>query len=179
MGFSRHTDRLFFAVCPNETTAARIVDLAWNFRDDYALRGLPLLPQHIHSTLWHVGDDFFPPPDELIQALSRRAGAVRMPPFRASFDHVESFGGGALALRGHDGVAGLEMLHAKLGNALGIASRKSAGAAFTPHVTLLRDKRRLELKPIPPIEWTVAEFVLVHSLLGKTVHRHLARFPLG
>jgi RNA 2',3'-cyclic 3'-phosphodiesterase len=74
MGFSRHTGRLFFAVCLNETTAADIVDLAWDFRDDYALRGLPLLPEHIHSTLWHVGDDFFPPPDELIQALSRRAG---------------------------------------------------------------------------------------------------------
>jgi 2'-5' RNA ligase len=179
MGFSRHTDRLFFAICPDETTAASIVDLAWNFRDDYSLRGLPLLPQHIHSTLWHIGDDFFPPPDKLVQALVQRASGVRMPPFRASFDHVESFSGGALVLRGHDGVAGLDMLHAKLGTALGIASRKPTGVAFAPHVTLLRDKRLLELKPVQPIEWTVTEFVLVHSLLGKTVHRHLARFPLG
>jgi hypothetical protein len=44
MGFSRHTDRLFFAVCPNETTAAGIVDLAWDFRDDYALRGCHFFP---------------------------------------------------------------------------------------------------------------------------------------
>jgi RNA 2',3'-cyclic 3'-phosphodiesterase len=32
--------------------------------------------------------------------------------------------------------------------------------------------------PVEPIEWTVTEFVLVHSLLGRTTHRVLARFPL-
>ena len=132
MGFSRPTDRLFFAICPDRATAAGIVNLAWDIRDDYGLRGLPLLSQHIHSTLWHIGDDFFPPPDTLIEALVQRAGVVRMPPFRASFDHVKSFSGGALVLCGQDGVAGLEMLHLKLGSALGVASSKSAGAALHP-----------------------------------------------
>lgn len=176
MGFPRYTDRLFFAAYPDRTTADRIVELAWDHRDDYGLRGLPLLPQHIHSTLWHVGDDLFPPPDRLVEALVQRASAVKMPAFRVSFDHVGSFGGGALVLRGQEGVAGLEMLHVELGAVLGIAT---SPAAFTPHVTLLRDKRLLQSRPVEPIEWTVTEFVLVHSLLGKTVHRDLGRIPLG
>ena len=50
---------------------------------------------------------------------------------------------------------------------------------FVPHVTLLRDKRHLlPSMPVEPIEWKVTEFVLVHSLLGETTHRVLARFPL-
>jgi 2'-5' RNA ligase len=32
---------------------------------------------------------------------------------------------------------------------------------------------------IEPIEWTVREIVLVHSLLGRTTHRHVARLPLA
>jgi 2'-5' RNA ligase len=179
MGFARATDRVFFAIYPDAGAAARIDDLAWGCRDDNFLKGRPLLTQHFHSTLLHVGDDFFPPPPELVDSLVRRAKLVEMPRFLVSFDYVESFSGGALVLRGQDGVAGLEMLQVQLANALGIASAKLAGSAFTPHVTLLRDQRLLPLKAIVPIEWTVTHFVLVHSLLGKTTHRPLAHFALG
>lgn len=93
-----------------------------------------------------------------------------MPAFRVSFDRAESFNGGVL---------GLEILHEQLKVALRIKGKKFGRLGFTPHVTLLRDKhRRLHSIPIEPIEWTVSEFVLVHSLLGKTTHRVLARFPL-
>lgn len=179
MGSSRFTDRLLFLAYPDATTATGIADLGWDLRDDYDLSGLPLLPQHIHASLWHVGDDFFPPSDQLIQALVKRAKGVKMPSFCVSFDHVESFSGGALVLRGQDGVVGLEMLHLQLASVLGLARRRSASATFTPHVTLLRDERLLPPRPIQPVEWNVTEFVLVHSLLGKSTHRPLWRFPLG
>jgi 2'-5' RNA ligase len=42
-------------------------------------------------------------------------------------------------LRGEDGVVGLELLHERLKAVLGIKGR----SRFVPHVTLLRDKRRL------------------------------------
>ncbi len=179
MGFSRFTDRLLFLAYPDATTATGIADLGRDLRDDHGLTGLPLLPQHVHSTLWHVGDDFFPPSDERIQALVKRAKGVKMPSFCVSFDYVESFRSGALVLRGQDGVVGLEMLHLQLASVLGLAKRKSAGATFTPHVTLLRDRRLLPPRRIQPVEWNVTEFVLVHSLLGKSTHRPLWRFPLG
>lgn len=179
MGFSRPTDRLLFLVYADPTAADAAVAAGFDLRDEHGLTGLPLLPQHIHSTLWHVGDDFSPPPAELIEALVERAKRVAMASFRVSFDRVESFSGGALVLRGEEGVVGLEMLHQHLKAALGITGRKLERAGFVPHVTLLRDKhRRLSSMPVEPIEWTVSEFVLVHSLLGRTTHRVLARFPL-
>jgi 2'-5' RNA ligase len=43
---------------------------------------------------------------------------------------------------------------------------------------LLYDDRHLDNQPISPIRWWVREFVLVHSLLGRTHYNFLARFPL-
>lgn len=50
---------------------------------------------------------------------------------------------------------------------------------FTPHVTLLYDDRSVAPQAIEPIAWTVREFVLVHSLLGRTEHRILGRWSLN
>jgi RNA 2',3'-cyclic 3'-phosphodiesterase len=175
MGFSHPTDRLLFLVYADRTAAVAAVETGRDVRNEYGLRGALLLSHHIHSTIWRVHDGFSPPPDELIAALAACAKRVSTPAFRVSFDRVESFVGGALVLRGEEGVVGLELLHENLKAVLGIKRT----SRFVPHLTLLRDKYRLlPSMPIEPIEWTVSEFVLVHSLLGKTTHRVLARFPL-
>jgi 2'-5' RNA ligase len=49
---------------------------------------------------------------------------------------------------------------------------------FTPHLTLLYDNRYVEGRDVEPIAWSVREFVLIHSVLGKTRHIHLGRWPL-
>ena len=139
MGFSHPTDRLLFLVYADRTAAVAAVETGKAVRREYGLRGALLMPQHVHSTIWHVHDDFSPPPDDLIAALAACANRVSMPPFRVSFDRVESFMGGPLVLRGEDGVVGLELLHEKLKAVLGIRCT----SRFVPHVTLLRDKRRL------------------------------------
>ena len=175
MGFSRPTDRLLFLVYADPPAAAAAVETACGVRDEYGLTGPLILTRHIHSTLWHVCDDFSPPLPALIATLTACANRVSMPAFKVSFDCVESFTGGALVLRGEEGVVGLELLYENLSAALCMKRTRS----FVPHVTLLRDKRHLlPAIPVVPIEWTVSEFVLVHSLLGKTTHRVLARFPL-
>jgi 2'-5' RNA ligase len=99
-----------------------------------------------------------------------------MPSFRVCFDRAESFKNGALVLRGDDGTIGLEILRQRLSDALDGQPRTAR--AFTPHVTLLRDSHRVPEQRIEPIEWTVREIVLVHSLLGRTTHRHIARWSL-
>jgi len=176
----RPTDRLFFAVVPDSTTAARIAGLGAQLSEAYGLTGKPILPQHLHITLWHVGDAFFAPPAELISTLVRRASYVEMPSFRISFDRVMSFANGAFVLSGEEGVAGLETLHERLQAVLALPGRKQPRSAFTPHMTLLRDELVLPPRRIePPMTWTACEFVLVHSLLGRTTHRHLARLPLA
>jgi len=104
------------------------------------------------------------------------ATAVAMPSFRVCFDRAESFKNGALVLRGADGTIGLDVLQQRLSDALDGEPHRAR--SYTPHVTLLRDNHRVPEQRIEPIEWTVREVVLVHSLLGRTTHRHVARWPL-
>ena len=71
--------------------------------------------------------------------------------------------------------------NAALGQALkqnGLGSAAHDLDDFTPHVTLLRDAKAAKAQKIDPMTWQVADFVLVQSLLGKTTHIHLGRWPL-
>lgn len=66
---------------------------------------------------------------------------------------------------------------------LGIAMKKAglgrwAKPGYTPHVTLLYDDRSVAEQAVETICWTAREFVLVHSLIGQTLHVPLARWPL-
>jgi 2'-5' RNA ligase len=178
MGSARPTDRLFFAAIPDSSTAALIAERAWMLREVIGLDGKPLAASHLHVTLWHVGDAFRAPPAGLIDALVWRTSGIAMPTFRVSFDRAMSFRNGAFVLCGEEGVSGLEILHDRLDAALGNRRTRRTAKSFTPHMTLLRDKRLVPLRPIEPIDWTVSELVLVHSLLGRTTHRHVARLPL-
>lgn len=182
VGFARATpqrqatDRLFFAVRPDPETAAKIAERTMRWRVAHGLTGKPLKPEHLHVTLFHVGDDDASPLSELIDALAERAAGVTMPAFRVEFDRVMSFSGGAFVLGGDDRLIGLHVLQQRLSDALDA----SPGPArrFEPHVTLLRDSRRIAEQPVEPISWTAREIVLVHSLLGQTIHRDIVRVPL-
>ncbi len=76
-------------------------------------------------------------------------------------------------------LASWRMLREALGAAL---TRAGLGGAtrgeFKPHVTLLRDTLRVAPAKIAPVSWQVRDFVLVHSLLGRTTHIHLGRWDL-
>jgi 2'-5' RNA ligase len=50
---------------------------------------------------------------------------------------------------------------------------------FNPHLTMLYDEQIVLEAGIPPLRWTVHDFVLVHSVNGEARHHHLARWPLG
>jgi RNA 2',3'-cyclic 3'-phosphodiesterase len=175
-GRQRLTDRLSFAVLPDAATAEDIADRARRLRLSHGLTGKPLQKEHFHVTLFHVGDAVCDPPTELVEMLTERAAKVVMPSFRVAFDRVMSFRNGALVLSGDDSVIGLEVLQQRLSDVLD--GRPRPARPFTPHLTLLRDSQRIAKHPIEPISWTVREVMLVHSLLGRTTHRHLARLPL-
>jgi 2'-5' RNA ligase len=170
------TDRLFLAVLPDAGTAVRIAETARHLRISHGLAGKPLRPEHFHVTLCGIeeGTGFSL---TRIASVKERVARVVMPSFRVGFDRAESFRNGALVLRGDDGTVGLEVLQQRLSDALDGQPRKAR--RFTPHVTLLRDGYLVPEQRIEPIEWTVREVVLVHSLLGRTTHRHVARWSLG
>ena len=122
-------------------------------------------------------------PSELVSAAKEAAGAVTTPPFELMFDRVLSFGNGPrnrpLVLCGGDGVAALRSLQQALVAAMrDVGLRLPAAPVYTPHLTLLYDDRGVAEEAIEPIVWTVREFVLVHSLVGETLHVPLARWPL-
>ncbi|MET0332016.1 MAG: 2'-5' RNA ligase family protein [Dyella sp.] len=176
------TDRLFFAVMPDATTAAQIVELAQHLRTSLNLRGRVRPTSHFHVTLHHLGDYVGLPANELAQARAAAAG-IAVHGFEVVFDHVVSFKAKRnlpLVLRGQDReLAALIQLQQTLGQrmaACGLGRRVEQ--SFLPHLTLLYDDRAVDAQPIEPLRWRVDELLLVHSLLGRTEHRVLGRWPL-
>lgn len=174
--------RIFLAALPDDETAAEIHRRAESFKKEYGFTGNLILPEHLHVTLFHLGD-WAELPDEIVNLASGAASQVNAPAFDVSFPRAESF-------RNSTGVypfvlsgdakewSGLyDMLAAALKeNGLGGATK----GEFSPHVTLTYDKVRVKpFKIAPPIRWIVRDFVLIHSVLGKTAHHRLGRWPLG
>ncbi|HWA90238.1 MAG TPA: 2'-5' RNA ligase family protein [Rhizomicrobium sp.] len=174
-------DRIFFAALPDAATATRIHDLAAKLKAANGFDGTLILPEHLHVTLFHLGD-WAALPDEIVRLARSAADALGAAPFEVAFHRAESFRNSTgiypFVLTGE--VAPWRPLHDALKTALTKAGLGGATkGAFKPHVTLLRDEKRAAPVPIAPIAWTVRDIVLVHSLLGKTTHVHLGRWPLG
>lgn len=173
-------DRIFLAVLPDEQAAARIHALAETVKRANTFSGTLILPEHLHVTLFHLGD-WASLPEEIVRLAKEAAALVDVPAFDAAFQRSESFRNSTgiypFVLTGDE--TQWRALHTSLGAAL---KRVGLGGAtqgsFKPHITFLRDKLRAAPNPLVPIRWTAKDFVLIHSLLGKTTHIHLGRWPL-
>jgi RNA 2',3'-cyclic 3'-phosphodiesterase len=179
---ARQRDRIFFACLPDADTAARIHGLAGDLKRDKEFEGTLILPEHLHVTLFHLGD-WNGLPADIVALASDAAAQIAVPPFEVAFGRAESFrnrtGLYPFVLTGDKDAAPWQPLHAALGAALkGAGLGGATQGDFKPHVTLLRDSKRVAPFKIVPIAWTVRDFVLVHSLLGRTTHIHLGRWPL-
>ena len=175
-------DRIFFACLPGEEAVARIAALGEELKTAHAFKSALILPEHLHVTLFHLGD-WIALPDEIVAHASEAAAKVATAPFAVTFARVESF-------RNRTGVfpfvlSGDAAPWRPLRNALGAALKQAGlGAAvhetdeFKPHVTLTYDPVRVKPAAIEPISWTVKDFALIHSRLGKTEHIHLGRWAL-
>ncbi|WP_244813622.1 RNA 2',3'-cyclic phosphodiesterase [Caballeronia sp. Lep1P3] len=177
----RVTDSLFFAVYPDAAAAARIGKEAARVRAEHALKARPIPADRLHITLHYLGAFAGVPADTLARA---RAAAVSIaaPPFDVTLDRVETFASRRpkrpLVIAGEPN-AGFSAFVDQLDRALqanGIFVKSHPH--FIPHATLLYDGHRVAREAIEPIAWTVREFALVQSLLGRSEHRVLARWPL-
>ncbi|KVD98959.1 2'-5' RNA ligase family protein [Burkholderia anthina] len=171
--------RFFFAVMPDPATAVRIAGMANSLRLE---KDSPVGPERLHITLGSLGDFAYVPDATLARA---RAVADRMdgPSFSVKFDRIISFNGRPghqpLVLMGRVGLEHLIDFRRQLRRAL----KQEAGlsilpAGFTPHVTLLYGAPRPDEYRIEPITWTVFDFVLIDSWLGKSHYDVLGRWPL-
>lgn len=176
------TDNLFLACVPPAAKISAIGELARQFRKDHGLRGRPLAPSCLHVSLHCLGaHDGLPP--KLIDVTSAAVSGVCVPPFEVSFDRALSFynkrGTRPFVLRAGGDIVALNAFHRVLGEALTRAGLgRSVNRHFTPHMTLLYDRQLVEEHEIETLNWTVTEFVLVHSFVGQGRHDHLARWPL-
>ena len=173
-------ERIFFACLPDAATAGRIHALAQGFKTELGLEASLILPEHLHVTLFHLGD-WAVLPDEIVRIAKDAAGRLRASVFEAPFARAESFrnstGVYPFVLTG--GLAPWRALHQALGDALKKAGLGGATQGeFKPHITLAYDKLRVKPRAIEAVVWTVRDVVLVHSRLGKTEHHHLGRWAL-
>jgi len=177
------TDRLFFAVFPDTAAVEAIARLADNIGRRHDLRGAALKRERLHITLHHLGD-YAGVPAAVVEQAQHAATQVVAAPFEVAFDRVGSFAGRAekkpCVLLDAEGDTPLQRLRKQLGECLIHAGLgKQVTREFTPHLTLRYERTLVPEQSVAPIAWTVGEFVLVHSLLGKTEHRMLQRWTLS
>ncbi|MDN7180028.1 2'-5' RNA ligase family protein [Caballeronia sp. SEWSISQ10-4 2] len=160
----------------------RIEQRAQHLRIEHGLKRRPLPIGHFHVTL-HSIDTYPYFPQRVASTLEAVAATIRMPPFDIILDLARSFHrtdhDRPFVLLGSDGAAALKEFHGALGTTLKKAGFNcNSTSSFTPHLTLLYDKREVDERAIEPVRWTAREFVLVDSLVGQTKHVQLARWPL-
>jgi 2'-5' RNA ligase len=168
--------RLFLAVVPDTRTAALIYRLAGALKRAHGFSGKLIAPDRLHISLYFLGGL----PDCMLSQVCRAIADTRMPSFELTLDRTVSFRGRPnsrpfVLLAGDE--QPLRQLRSAIGAALVRAGlRRRANTNFTPHVTLLYDRRRADEHPMfEPIRLAVKQFVLVHSRNG---HTHLERWPL-
>jgi len=174
-------ERIFFACLPDAALAVRIHARAEQLKAEKGFEANLILPEHLHVTLFHLGD-WAALPDEVVRLAREAAEQVKAAPFDVSFARAESF-------RNRTGIFPFVLTSdiapwLSLQKALGAALQKTGlgGATkgeFRPHMTLTYDELRVKPMTLEPITWKVRDFVLVHSQLGKTTHNHLGRWALS
>jgi RNA 2',3'-cyclic 3'-phosphodiesterase len=178
-----NTDRLFFALLPDEAAAGRIAALQSRLRAQFGLTGRSIATERLHVTLSHVGDHVGLPADIVEQAQRAGEAAAAAAPFELVFDRVASFARQRnlpFVMQGGERLDAVKAFQRQLVAAMVRAGLgRLADKSFTPHVTLMYDDRNVPETPVEPVSWIARELVLVRSLLGKTTHVPLARWPLS
>lgn len=145
------------------------------------LHGNLIKPENLHVTLVEF-TEVREREQAVLEKVSAAAKRIDFQSFDVSFDRALSFvkqDDKPLVLAGGDGVMGLVSLQQALIAALHKEWLKiPANSRYVPHMTLLYAAEKIPEISIPPLRWTVTEFVLIRSLAGKSTHLVLDRWPL-
>jgi 2'-5' RNA ligase len=173
---------LFFAVFPDGTAARRIAERVRGLRSRHGLTGAGLATDRFHVSLKGLAAWEGAPPPALVADAGAAAASLDLRAFDVQFDFAMSFKGSRdrrpFVLVGGEGVVGLEMLKDQLDEAIARRTGIRAPRAFTPHLTLLYDRKLVAEHPIEPIRWTVRALVLVESLRGQGLYIRRGVWPL-
>ncbi|MBA5802062.1 2'-5' RNA ligase family protein [Rhizobium changzhiense] len=174
--------RLFFAPCPPAAVERQAGSIGDDYGKTFSLSAKPRLTT-LHMTIIGI-DDYEELPGDAIFAACQAGATVESAPIAITFDRIMSFRreGKAppLVLCGEGGRKALTRLHVQLGVSMHNAGfPHNIGRNFKPHMTLLYDRKAVPPTRLDtPVSWTASEFLLIHSVLGKTEHRIIDRWPL-
>jgi 2'-5' RNA ligase len=181
---NRQTYRLFFALRPPESRLADIAAATEAIKAAKSVRGSWVKPAQYHITLHFLGD-YRQPPEEIIKRAQAAAESVRCAPFDVVLDSVSSFRGrlrSPCVLRcAKDADAALQLFWRELGRTLVMHGLdEHLERRFTPHLTIAYGDNALGSPvAVTPIAWKAADFVLIVSLVGKTIHNVLGSWILS
>ncbi len=164
--------RYFFALQPPEPITRRAAIL----RDAFAENGGIVRNDRLHVTLG-ITEDYRERPARIVDRLLAIGGGIEAEPFALSLDRL-SGNGGTIALRASRTSSGLTALQQQLDHQLRYWNIRRPGWTFNPHMTLVYRPHQEFLRPIDVLAWEATELVLIHSLVGRTQHIVLGRWPL-
>ena len=175
--------RLFFALQPDDVIAARLIDAARvaKARGLFSNAGRPAATLHMTVHFLGTHSEY---PEALVRDALAAAATFRFAPFEFLLDRVDTFDGSKppCVLRCTPRTeTSLRKFHVALVDALSATSLRAhlERREFEPHVTIAYAVRTAETPlPIDPIEWRVREFVLLESLVGRSIHNRLGVWPL-
>jgi len=165
------TDRLFFALLPDDAAAQKILCRAQEIQRTYGLQSRLIETRRLHLSMHHLGNHVGIP-TSWVSVVRRAATKVRFPAFDLHLDRALTFSGRFRELRQLPCVltASSDLNTSRLQRALGLAMQDCGIPvplrAFNPHVTIFYDRAVIEECAIEPIHIRVREFVIVHSRIG-------------
>lgn len=166
-------DNLYFAWLPDAAEAAEIERVAQREGLAVGFRGRTQLGR-FHISLTYVGG-FDGLPAEPVTASEKAGATVALPPFRATFDRIASFGrpdNAAVVLRCGQGAIEFTRLERQMREALTAHGWPvKAISKFEPHLTLFYHRGGVAEGFLEqPISFDVRGFALVHSPYGQVRH---------
>ncbi len=130
----------------------------------------------LHVTLLKLFDLHYAPPEWLAQVIAA-LDSFDAPAFPLAFDRIENRK--CVTLRTRALLAEARAFQkALVDHLLAARAPMMLGTTPEPHVTINYRGDRLGSQKTAPIGWTVAEILLVESIVGKTTHVEHGRWPL-
>ncbi len=171
------TQRLFFALCPDSATRARLARAGAVLHRGWG--GRPMRAENLHMTLVFLGAA----PAGALDALLALGAAQNLPRTVLRLTHAECWQRSRVAVLCPDEAA-VPLLHlvGSLQRGLEAAGLTFDRRAWHPHVTLLRDARCDAGEAVlESIAWDVQEFALLASRhdVSSVRYEALGRWPAG
>lgn len=163
-GLPDASQRLFFALWPGEAIRHAVADAVRDVRAVLDPQGRAIDAARYHMTLQYLGG-FRRVPDSLLEQACRAGSDLQVPGFDMTLDCLGSFDNRQIVwwLGCRMPPAALLALWDALGRALSRHGNWRQPAAFSPHVTIVRNARSPVVGITAPIAWPVRDVVLLRS----------------